>query len=212
MFEIEYKGGTTLVISTKKAKVVVDPKLSVHGLKDVSTKQAIELATDERFALKSDDAVLNIEGPGEYEVADFSIRGIATERHIDAGTGKKQATMYRVEVGDVRIAVIGNINDNLSEDQLEDLGVVDMIVIPVGGGGYTLDSVKASKLVHKIDAKVVIPVHYADKALGYEVPQDDLEMFKKEFGGTVEQLPKLKIKSASALPLAPTILRLVVAS
>lgn len=205
MFDIEYKGGTTVVISTKKAKLVVDPKLSVHGLKDVSTKGAVELATDERFAVSSPEATLNIEGPGEYEVSDFSIKGVAAERHIEAETGKKLATMYRVEVGDVRIAVVGHINDDLSDDQLEELGVIDMVIIPVGGGGYTLDAVKATKLVRKIDSKVVVPVHYADKAIKYEVPQDDLALFAKEFAGEVEQTPKLKIKSASSLPLAPTI-------
>lgn len=205
MFDIEYKGGTTVVISTKKAKLVVDPKLSLHGLKDVSTKDAIELATDERFALSSPDATLNIEGPGEYEVADFSIRGVASERHIDAETGNKLATMYRVEVADVRIAVIGNVHDNLSDDQLEELGVVDITILPVGGGGYTLDATKATKMARKLDAKVVIPVHYADAAVKYEVPQDDLDQFKKEFGGEVEQTPKLKVKSASAIPMTPTI-------
>ncbi len=205
MFDIEYKGGTTLVISTKKSKLVVDPKLSVHGLKDITTKDAVELATDERFALNSEDALLNIEGPGEYEVADFSIRGVAVERHIDADTGKKKATIYRVEIGDTRIAVIGSVNDNLTDDQLEDLGVIDMVILPVGGGGYTLDAVKATKLARKIDVKVVVPVHYADKAVSYEVPQDDIELFKKEFGGEVEQVSKLKIKSASSLPLVPTI-------
>jgi len=205
MFDIEYKGGNALVISTKKAKLITDPKISLIGLKDLSTKDAIELATDERFALASPDAMLNIEGPGEYEVADFSIRGVAVERHIDAETGKKQATMYRVEIGDVRMAIIGNINDNVSEDQLEELGVVDMIILPVGGGGYTLDGVKATKLVRKIDAKVVIPVHYADSSIHYEVPQDELDLFYKEFSGEVEKTAKLKIKSASSLPLVPTI-------
>lgn len=205
MFDIEYKGGNAVIISTKKAKLVADPKLSVVGLKDLSTKDAVEVATDARFSIASSDAVLNIEGPGEYEVADFSIRGVAAERHIDAATGKKESTIYRIEVGDVRIALIGNVNDDLHEDQLEALGVIDLVIIPVGGGGYTLDAVKAVKLIHKIDAKVVVPVHYADKAVRYEVPQDDLAVFVKEFGGALESTAKLKVKSSSSLPLVPTI-------
>ncbi len=208
MFDIEYKGGTTVVISTKKAKLVVDPKLSVHGLKDLSTKDVIELATDARFALSSPEAMLTIEGPGEYEVSDFSIKGVAAERHTEAETNKKHATMYRVEVGDVRIAVVGNVNDNLSDDQLEELGVIDLLVVPVGGGGYTLDAVKAAKLARKIDVKAVIPVHYADSAIKYEVPQDGIELFKKEYVGDVEQTAKLKVKSASSLPPTPTMYEL----
>lgn len=208
MVEIEYKGGNTVVISTKKSKLVTDPKLSLVGLKDYPMKDAIELASEERFTTKNPDAMLTIEGPGEYEVADFSIRGIGARRHIDAPDQGKLATVYRVEVEDVRIAVLGNIDGKLSDEQQEALGVLDIVIIPVGGGGYTLDATSAAALVRSLDAKIVIPVHYADSALKYEVPQDDLEVFKKEFGGEVEQTSRYKIKTASALPQTSTIIEL----
>lgn len=208
MFEIEYKGGNGVVITTKKSKLVIDPKLSVIGLKDLSTKDAVELATDERFKVESPDARLVIEGPGEYEIGDFSIKGIAAQRHIDTENDPKRSTIYRLEIGEARIALLGNVDFKLSEDQLEEIGVVDMVILPVGGGGYTLDATNAAALVRKIDAKVVIPVHYADSTISYEVPQEDLSIFVKEFGGTVETTPKLKIKSASSIPAAPTVIEL----
>ena len=37
--------------------------------------------------------------------------------------------MYRIEIGDVRVALLGNIDDTLSEDQLEELGVIDIVII-----------------------------------------------------------------------------------
>ena len=208
MVEIEYKGGNTVVISTKKSKLVTDPKLSVVGLKDYSVKDSIELATEARLALNSSEAMLSIEGPGEYEVADFSIRGVSARRHIDAPDQGKLATVYRIEVEDVRIALIGNVDGKLNEEQQEALGVLDIAIIPVGGGGYTLDATSAAALARSIDAKIVIPVHYSDSALKYEVPQDDLEVFKKEFGGEVEQASRYKIKTASALPQTSTIIEL----
>ncbi|HEY0965394.1 MAG TPA: MBL fold metallo-hydrolase [Candidatus Saccharimonadales bacterium] len=208
MVEIEYKGGNTVVISTKKSKLVTDPKLSVVGLKDYSIKDSIELATEARLALNSSEAMLSIEGPGEYEVADFSIRGVSARRHIDAPDQGKLTTVYRIEVEDVRIALIGNVDGKLNEEQQEALGVLDIAIIPVGGGGYTLDATSAAALARSIDAKIVIPVHYSDSALKYEVPQDDLEVFKKEFGGEVEQTSRYKIKTASALPQTSTIIEL----
>lgn len=208
MFDIEYKGGNTVVIATKKAKVVIDPKLSLVGLKDLDVKDAIEVATEERFAIGGRSSVLSIDGPGEYESADFSIRGIAAQRYIDTSEDPKLATIYRIEVGDVRIALLGNIDGNLDEDQLESLGVVDLVILPIGGGGYTLDATSAANLVRKIDAKIALPIHYADSGLKYEVPQDTLDVFVKEFGGTVETVAKYKVKSASMLPLVPTIIEL----
>lgn len=208
MFDIEYKGGNTVVITTKKTKLIVDPKLSIVGLKDLATKDAIVIATESRFAINNEDALLNIEGPGEYELADISIRGIATQRHIDSAEQGKLSTIYRVEVGDVRIAVVGNVDGALSEIQLEEIGVIDLIILPVGGNGYTLDATSAAHLARAIDAKVVVPVHYADSALTYEVTQDELEVFKREFGGEVEQTPKLKVKSVSTLPTVQTIIEI----
>lgn len=208
MFEVEYKGANCVVISSKKASIVVDPKLSLVGLKDASVKDAVELATEARFAINSADAKLVIEGPGEYGIADFDIRGVAAQRHLDAETDPKASTIYRIEAGDIRAAVIGNIYEKLSEDQLEEIGIVDVLIIPVGGSGYTLDATGAATITRQIDPKAVIPVHYADPAIKYEVPQSDLETFTGELGVAVEETPKLKLKSASALPPALTVFKL----
>ena len=200
MFDIEYKGGNGIVVTTKKTSLVIDPKVSLVGLKDLSVKDAVELATEARFLLNDPAARLVLEGPGEYEVGDFSIRGVAAQRHIDTEQDEKRATIYRIEVGDVRIALLGNIDATLSDDQLEALGVVDILLVPVGGGGYTLDATSAATLTRHIGPKVVIPIHYADSALSYEVSQDDVEVFTKELAAPVESVAKYKLKSAAGLP------------
>lgn len=208
MFEIEYKGGNTVTIATKKAIVVTDPKQSLVGLKDLVVKDAIELATESRFALNSAGASLCIEGPGDYEVADFSVKGIPATRHIDTSADEAISTMYRIEVGEARIGLLGNIAGKLSEEQMEELGVIDILILPIGGGGYTLDATSAATITRSIDPKVVIPVHYADDALKYEVPQEGLDTFVKELGAPVEQTVKYKVKAASSLPQVLTVVEL----
>lgn len=208
MFEIEYKGGNSVVISTKKGNIVTDPKLSVVGLKDLAIKDDVELATESRFALNSENARLCIEGPGEYGVADFDIKGISAQRHLDSATEPLLSTIYRIELGEVRIAVVGNIYEKLSDEQLEDIGLIDILVIPVGGNGYTLDATGAASVVGKIDPKVVIPVHYADPALKYEVAQDSLETFTKELAAPIEETAKYKLKTAAGLPAGLTVVAL----
>jgi L-ascorbate metabolism protein UlaG (beta-lactamase superfamily) len=208
MFDIEYKGGNTVVIATKKSTAVFDPKLSLVGLKDLVIKDAVEIATESRFALNSPTAKLRIEGPGEYEVGDFSIRATAATRHIDTSDAKPLSTMYRVEIGDVRLAVLGNIESKLTEDQLESLGIIDLLILPVGGGGYTLDATSAAAIVRQIGPKAVIPVHYADATLQYEVSQDMLEVFTKELAAPVETVSKYKVKSAASIPQVLTVIEL----
>ncbi len=205
MFDIEYKGGNGVVIATKKTTGLIDPKLSVVGLKDLNVKDAVEIATEARFATNGKDAQLHIEGPGDYEIGDFSILGVRATRHLDTSADEPIDTAYRIEIGDVRIAVLGNIAPKLSEDQLETLGIIDILILPVGGNGYTLDATSAATLVRQIDPKVVIPTHYGDDVLKYEVPQDTLDTFTKELGAPVETVSKYKVKAASSLPQVLTV-------
>lgn len=207
MFEIEYKGGNTVVFSTRNAVMVCDPKTSVVGLKDTVVKEAIELATEARFALDSPGAKLHIEGPGEYGVSEFDIKGVAAQRHLDTEADPKQSTIYRIEVAGIRVALIGNIYEKLSEDQLEQIGVVDVLVLPVGGGGYTLDATGAVTITRQIEPRVVVPVHYAETGVTYEVPQAPVDEFVKELGVAHETVAKYKLKQASALPAGLTVVQ-----
>ncbi|MGB2786886.1 MAG: MBL fold metallo-hydrolase [Candidatus Saccharimonadaceae bacterium] len=208
MFDIEYKGANCLVITTKGLTIVTDPRLSLVGLKDQPVKERLVVATEDRFVVDDDTAKLVINGPGEYEVGPAALIGRSVVRHIDAPDQGKLSTMYRMEIGDIRLAIVGNIAPNLSEDDLEALGVVDILIIPVGGTGYTLDATNATKLVRKIEPKVIIPVHYEDKGLNYEVPQEGLELFIKEMGVDVEKMPKYKVKAATSIPATMTIVEL----
>lgn len=196
MFEIEYKGANSVVITTKKTKIISDPKISIVGLKDPSLKDAIELATEERFGINSPDARLVIDSPGDFGIDEIDIHGISAQRHLDADG--KNSTIFRIEIGDSRIGLVGNILGKLSDEQLEELGLIDVLIIPVGGGGYTMDAVSAAGLVRQIDPKIVIPVHYADPAIKYEVPQGELGAFVSELNVPVETVSKYKYKPAVA--------------
>lgn len=206
MFDIECKGANAIVVSTKNTTAVFDPKLTEVGLKDIPVKDTVQVVTEERFALPNSGEKLLIDGPGEYEVGDLSIKGIAAQRHIDSGSDEKNATIYRLEIGDIRIGILGNIAPTLDEDQLEKLGVVDILVVPVGGGGYTLDATSAVAIVRQVEPKAVIPVHFADEGMKYEVPQDELETFNRELSAPVEITAKYKVKSAASLPETMTLI------
>ena len=87
--------------------------------------------------------------------------------------------------------------------------MVDILVIPVGGGGYTLDATSAATIVRQIEPKAVIPIHYADTGVSYEVPQDTLDTFTKELGAPVEEpVAKYKVKSGASIPQVLTVVPL----
>ncbi|PLS80619.1 Zn-dependent hydrolase [Candidatus Saccharibacteria bacterium] len=203
--DIEYKGANCITLSTKQATVAVDPNVALVGLKNPTGKMTVQVATQEEFAVEPEAGVLKVSGPGEYELeAGVSIVGIAAQRHIDTTNDGKKATVYRVEIGDISVAVVGHITGQLSGTQLEALGVIDVLVVPVGNSGYTLDAHEAIAIVRQVDPKVIIPTHYADDAAKYEVPQAELEPFLKELGATHETVAKLKLK-AGQLPETLTV-------
>lgn len=202
--EFEYKGGNCVVITSKHGAVVIDGKLSTIGLKDIQPKDAIELATQVGFSAES--GRVGVDMPGEYEISDISILGVAAARLLDYD-GSLKATMYRLVFPDMNVAVLGHVATPLTDEQLESLGMVDVLIVPVGGGGYTLDAHQAVEVVHKINPKVVIPTHFADQHSKYEVPQDELEPFVKLLGAAHEVMPKWKVKNG-LLPEIQTVIEL----
>ncbi len=202
MFDLEYKGGNSVLITTKDRQLLVDGDVTILGLKELKAKDAVNLATEERLLPSVSSDTLLLDGPGEYEVGPFTIRGTAAQRMLDAEG--KASTMYRVEIGDVTLGILGNIAPRLDDEQLESLGLVDILIVPVGGNGYTLDASDAVKLVRQIEPKVVIPVHYDEPGLKYEVPQETVDRFEHELGAPIETVQKFKIKNSSSLPAVLT--------
>ncbi len=190
--ELEYKGGTCVIITHKKEVIISDPHLTPLGLKD-QTNATIQLLTEPRFKADAKDEAVIVDGPGEYEVHNCSIWGIAVAPHTTPD-GYKTTTVYRLDLDGTTVAIIGHIT-KLDDAQLEAIGMIDVLILPVGGFGYTLEPKQAVDLVKAIEPKVVIPVHYADDGVTYEVPQAPLEDFLKELGTTAEEpQAKLKIK------------------
>ena len=195
--DIQFYGANCVTISTKHVQLVFDDNLSGLGAKPVTKDGDVCL-----FTLPHPEVVkgakMTIDMAGEYEVNGVNIRGIQTRAHMDTDA-ERHATMYKVTLGDVRILVVGHIYPKLSESRLEDIGLVDVLLIPVGGTGYTLDPIGALQVVKEIEPKVFIPTHYADTDLQYEVPQQSLEEALKAFGiEPKETTRKFQFKAAEA--------------
>jgi L-ascorbate metabolism protein UlaG (beta-lactamase superfamily) len=193
--DIQFYGANCISISGKKFRVVIDDNLADLGKKSITKNGDIIIYTGPH-SIPAVESPLVVSHPGEYEVSGISIYGIAARGHMDE-SGKKNATMYKIIIDDVRIVVTGHVYPELSERQLEELGVIDVLFVPVGGNGYTTDPIGALKLVKKIDPKLVIPTHYDEKDLDFAVPQQTIEQaitgLSMEPRETVD---KLKLKSS----------------
>ena len=193
--ELTFYGANCVRLAARKAQIVVDDNLKQLGLKDVTKPTDISLRTNRELPAHA-EAVFSAELPGEYEVSGMVIRGIAARGHMDE-EGKKSAVIYTIQADDTKVAILGHIYPELNEQQLEQIGLVDVAVVPVGGNGYTLDGAGALNVIKQIEPKVVIPTHFADKGIKYEVPQASLDEAVKNLGMEVsDKLSKFKIKPA----------------
>lgn len=192
--DIQYFGGNAVTITTKKARVVIDDNMLELGKKAIARDGDIVLFTGAHGDVPG--ARLLIGQPGEYEVAGISVYGFAARAHMDEEK-TKTATLYKLLVDDTRILVTGHVYPELTEKQLEEIGVIDIMIVPVGGNGYTLDPTGALKLIKKVEPKLVIPTHYADDALNYPVPQQTLEQALQALSmEPADTVDKLKLKGS----------------
>ena len=193
--DIQFYGANCIVLTTKQARVVIDDNLAELGAKSVSKEGDIVLFTGEHGDLAVSPKLL-LDQPGEYEVSGVSIYGITARSHMDEEKGKS-AVMYKIMADDVTLLVTGHVYPELTEAQLETIGMIDVMLVPVGGNGYTLDGIGALKLIKKVEPKLVIPTHFEDTKLNFPVPQQPLaEAVKALAMEPKETVAKLKVKPA----------------
>lgn len=193
--DIQFHGANCVTLTTKQARVVIDDNLVELGAKSIAKAGDVALFTTAHGNPAQAPKII-IDQPGEYEVSGVSIYGISARAHMDE-EGQKTATMYKLVADDHRILITGHVYPELSDSQLEAIGMVDIMFVPVGGNGYTLDSIGALKLIKKVEPKVVIPTHYDGKGFSFPVPQQNLEEALKGLSmEPKETVSKLKIKPA----------------
>lgn len=193
--DIQFHGANAITLATKQARIVIDDTLADLGGKSIAKTDDIALFTGPHGD-PTQPAKIVIDQPGEYDVSGVSIYGIAARAHIDE-QGKKMATMYKLLIDDLRILVTGHIYPELSDKLLEQIGMIDVMLVPVGGNGYTLDPIGAMKLIKKIEPKLVIPTHYDSGNLQFPVPQQPLaDALRAMAVEPKETVSKLKLKAS----------------
>ncbi|HJP95774.1 MAG TPA: MBL fold metallo-hydrolase [Candidatus Saccharimonadales bacterium] len=194
--DVQFYGANCVSLATKQARVVFDDNLAELGGKPALKAGDIALYTSRQTQIPKQELKIMIDQPGEYEVSGISVYGIQARAHMDE-QGKQTATIYKLVIDDLRVLVTGHIYPELSDKQLESIGMIDIMIVPVGGNGYTLDGIGALKLIRKIEPKMVIPTNYDMKGVNYPVPQQTLQDALKSLAMEPKETVsgKLRIKS-----------------
>src|SRR5580704_11065475 len=124
--ELTYHGLSCVRLRGRDMTVVIDPsQTALPGLAKGTGGIIVrtEGVTDPAKLRPRDGELQEVCGPGEFEIGGVGILGLA------AG----ETTVMRVAVDDVRVVAAGRLRRQLTEDEIDSLGHVDVLVIPVGG-------------------------------------------------------------------------------
>ena len=201
---ISWYGHSCFKIQTKPQRgvnevvIFTDPFNKEIGLKPPQGNADIVLVSHNHSDHNSTDNLKGnpfmIDALGEYSVKDVYIEGISSFHDNENGAARGLNNIYTVKSEDLTVCHLGDLGHTLTEKQIEAIGDVDILMIPIGGT-YTIDSKQAEKVINQIDPKIIIPMHY--KIPGLKLDIADKEEFAKELGLEVENgTSKLNIKAA----------------
>jgi L-ascorbate metabolism protein UlaG (beta-lactamase superfamily) len=167
---ITWKGQSCFQVVSQKSKtnpvtIVIDPFSEEIGLRGSFGQADIVLIThnhsDHNNAKGVSGDPFVIDGPGEYEVKEIYVQGIPSFHDGVEGKDHGLNTIYIVEAEDLRICHLGDIGQKeLTEEQLDKIGDIDILMIPVGGN-FSVDAKEAVKIMGQIEPRITIPMHYA---------------------------------------------------
>lgn len=130
-----------------------------------------------------------IEYSGEYEVKGIPVYGVPAPHEKPLPKDFHKNVIFQFTIDDMHVTHLGGLDQPLSEEQLAQLGEIDVLLIPVGGGDV-LTAKAAADLVSRMEPRVVIPMHYKMKDLDLEASV--VEAFVKEVGAKTIETDKWK--------------------
>ncbi|MBU2540248.1 MBL fold metallo-hydrolase [Patescibacteria group bacterium] len=207
MSKITWSGQSFFQISVSNSKdhsaqIAIDPFDAEIGLKVPNVSTDVLLITHNHHDHNNKKAVKGepflIEGPGEYEIKGIFIKGIPAFHDDAQGKERGNITIYTIEAEGLRFCHLGDLGQKqLTDEQVEEIGQIDVLMIPVGGV-FTISSQEAVKIISQIEPKIVIPMHYSIPHL--KIKLDGVDKFLKAIGkNSVVPQEKLLVK-LSALP------------
>ncbi len=199
--EITYIGHSCFKIKGKTLSIVIDPYDPKIGYKLPKLSADVVLVTHDHFDHNNSSAIsdsrLVIDAPGEYEIGGAFVYGRSVYHDEKQGAERGKNTMYLITIDGIDILHVGDLGHELSQEDIEKIPNVDILMVPVGGK-VTIDAEKASELISVFEPAYVLPMHYKtlDFSGGFEL--DGVDKFLDEMGvenGIKKGLDKLTISS-----------------
>jgi L-ascorbate metabolism protein UlaG (beta-lactamase superfamily) len=205
--EIIWHGHSFFEIKSREnknqVKIAIDPFSEEIGLKVPKVEADILLISHDHYDHNNKDAISGnyflVDSPGEYEVKGVFVKAIKSFHDKVEGKERGENLIFLIETEDLRVCHMGDFGQKeLTEKQLEEIGEVDILMIPVGGV-YTISFKEAIKILEQLEPKITIPMHYSLPKL--KIKLDSVDKFLKSLGiKSLTPEKKLSIKKEDLSP------------
>jgi L-ascorbate metabolism protein UlaG (beta-lactamase superfamily) len=129
---------------------------------------------------------------------DVRVRNVPTNiRSFDGGTEKNGNSIFIFEIAGLCIGHLGHLHHTLNRQQLDAIGRLDVVLVPVDGS-YTLDLDGMVEVLHALHAPLMIPMHY----FSADTLDRFLDRVRREWQVEVAEVPSVVVSKAS-LPASP---------
>ncbi|KKW28437.1 MAG: hypothetical protein A3K06_01890 [Candidatus Doudnabacteria bacterium RIFCSPHIGHO2_01_52_17] len=207
---ISWFGLSSFKISSGNFTLVTDPFGKAVGLTPPRVQTDIAVISNNQNEYYNNqgslagEKIFVVDGPGEFDARGVFVRGIAAMGDPKNKVGGfDHTTIYGIAMEDIRLGFLGSIKQKeLTETQLEELGEIHILMVPVGGK-TVCDAEEAAAIINQIEPQIVVPMHYAQP--GLKLPLDKVEQFLKETGsGKIIAQDKLTLKKSNLQELGET--------
>jgi len=205
--DINWYGLSCFRIRESKVTIVCDPFDKSIGLTLPRLKADIVTVSHERpghsnlARISGDPKVLT--GPGEYEVRNVFITGSTTYHRHEENQPLERNIIFFFDIGGYTVGPLGDLGETPSKSEIEslNLGEVDVLMVPVGGGA-TLDPTRAVEVIGMLEPKIVIPMHYRHPGLTapWASELEPVDKFLKELGVPAPEPVSVLKLTKGALP------------
>ncbi len=186
--KIKFLGHACFLIETQNKKILTDPYepqsyggavayTPIEELVDIVTVSHSHSDHCGTNSLEGNPIIKNTEKEEVFE--GIKIKGLKSFHDEKGGFLRGQNIIFVIESEGLKIAHLGDLGTLPSQDILDELKNIDVILIPVGGM-FTIDYKKATELINLINPKIVIPMHYKTEKLGFDIDRVDKFLEGKE--------------------------------
>lgn len=185
------------IVSDKGVRIIIDPyqsgafggALSYGPIKDEADLVLSSHDHDDHNYTKDIKGRFQIiNKAGTYTEKDITIKAIPSYHDPSKGKERGNNLIFVLDIDGIKIAHMGDLGHTLPKDMIDQIGPVDVLLIPVGGF-YTIDSKEATRVVNDIKPVITIPMHFKTEKCSFPItPVEEFTRDKKnvKFAGSSE--------------------------